>query len=140
MITPAIRGGREGCQPVAVEGAEVGGAVVIRIKDISVTSLATSSGNGQPMEGRFNGDPYCAPVCPGCGTEWPETRTEGIGEQSIRCAHCGADATPFTFTNGYTFAFDGRLGVTVGQARAEELARDAPQAAALPDNSVQHSI
>ena len=25
------------------------------------TALATASGNDQPMEGRFNGDPYCAP-------------------------------------------------------------------------------
>ena len=50
MITPAIRGGHEVCQPVAVEGAEVGDAVAIRIKDISVASIATSSGNDQPME------------------------------------------------------------------------------------------
>ena len=79
------------------------------------------------MEGRFNGDPYCAPVCPGCGAEWPETRLEGIGETAVRCAACGADATPFTFTNGYTVAFDDqrRLGLTVDEARAEELARDA---------------
>src|SRR3954451_1487268 len=52
MITPSIRGGHEVCQPVAVEGAEVGDAIAIRIKDISVTSMATSSGNDQPMEGR----------------------------------------------------------------------------------------
>src|SRR3712207_1869683 len=48
MITPAIRGGHEVCRPVAVEGADVGDAVAIRIKDIAVTSLATSSGNDQP--------------------------------------------------------------------------------------------
>ena len=29
------------------------------------------------MEGRFNGDPYCAPVCPGCGTEWPRDARRG---------------------------------------------------------------
>ena len=79
MITPSIRGGHEVCTPVAVEGAEVGDAIAIRIRDIEVTSLATASGNDQPMEGRFNGDPYCAPVCAECGTEWPETRVEGIG-------------------------------------------------------------
>jgi formamidase len=140
MITPAIRGGHEVCTPVFVEGAEVGDAIAIRIKDIAVTSLATSSGNDQAMEGRFNGDPYCAPVCPGCGTEWPETRLEGIGETAVRCTNCGADATPFTFTNGYTVAFDGQLGVTVDQARAEELAHDAARAAALPDNSIQNPI
>ena len=65
MITPAIRGGHEVCTPVYVEGAEVGDAIAIRIKDIAVTSQATSSGNDQAMEGRFNGDPYCAAVCPG---------------------------------------------------------------------------
>ena len=72
--------------------------------------MATSSGNDLPMEGRFNGDPYCAPVCPGCGTEWPQTRVEGIGPESVRCADCGADATPFTFTHGYTIAFDEARG------------------------------
>lgn len=142
MITPSIRGGHEVCQPVAVEGAEVGDAITIRIKDISVASLATASGNDQPMEGRFNGDPYCAAICPGCGTEWPETRLEGIGQTAVRCASCGADCAPFTFTNGYTIAFDeGRnVGVTLPRARAEELARDATRAAALPDNSAQNPI
>jgi acetamidase/formamidase len=140
MITPAIKGGHEVCTPVFVEGAEVGDAIAIRIKDIAVTSLGTSSGNDQPMEGRFNGDPFCAAVCASCGTEWPETRIEGIGQESIRCANCGADATPFTFTNGYTVAFDGKLGLTVGQDRAEQLARDAQTVAALPDNSIQNPI
>src|SRR5262245_6289874 len=140
MITPAIRGGHEVCTPVYVEGAEVGDAIAIRIKDIAVTSLATSSGNDQAMEGRFNGDPYVAAVCPDCGTEWPQTRVEGIGETAIRCVNCGADASPFTFTNGYTLAFDGRLGITVDEVRATELAHDAPRAAALPDNSVQNPI
>jgi acetamidase/formamidase len=142
MITPAIRGGHEVCRPVAVAGAEVGDAVAIRIKDIAVTSIATASGNDQPMEGRFNGDPYCAAVCPGCGTEWPETRLDGIGPTAVRCAACGADCTPFTFTNGYTIAFDERhrVGVTLPAKRAEELARDAARAAALPDNSVQNPI
>src|SRR3954451_16897111 len=140
MITPAIRGGHEVCTPVAVEGADPGDGIAIRIRDIAVTSHATSSGTDQAIEGRFNGDPYCAAVCPGCGTEWPETRLDGIGETAVRCASCGADCTPFTFTNGYTLALDGRLGLTVGQERAEELARHAEHAAALPDNSGQHPI
>jgi hypothetical protein len=67
MITPAIRGGHEVTRPVAVEGAEPGDAIAIRIKDIAVTSLATASGNDQWMEGRFLGDPYIAGRCPGCG-------------------------------------------------------------------------
>src|SRR3954452_12496974 len=142
MITPSIRGGHEVAQPVAVAGAEVGDAIAIRIKDIEVTSIATASGNDEPMEGRFNGDPYCAPVCPGCGTEWPATRVEGIGPESVRCSNCGADATPFTFTNGYTIAFDElhSVGVTVPKDAAEGFARDAARAAALPDNSVQNPI
>jgi acetamidase/formamidase len=142
MITPAIRGGHEVAQPVAVAGAEPGDAIAIRIRDIQVTSIATASGNDQPMEGRFNADPYCAPVCPGCGTEWPQTRIEGIGPEAIRCTNCGADATPFTFTNGYTIAFDEThsVGVTVGREAAEAIAQDAARYAALPDGSVQNPI
>jgi formamidase len=142
MITPAIRGGHEVCTPVAVEGAKVGDAIAIRIRDIEVTSLATASGNDQTMEGRFNADPYCAPMCAECGTEWPETRVEGTGPESIRCANCGADATPFTFTNGYTIAFDPThtVGVTVGEQAAEGFAQDAARMAALPDNSRQNPI
>ena len=142
MITPALRGGHEVCMPVAVEGAQVGDAIAIRIRDIEVTSLATASGNDQTMEGRFNGDPYVAPVCAQCGTEWPETRVEGFGPESIRCANCGADATPFTFTNGYTMAFDPThsVGVTVDQDAAETFAGAAARLAALPDNSVQNPI
>jgi formamidase len=130
------------CMPVAVEGAQVGDAIAIRIRDIEVTSLATASGNDQTMEGRFNGDPYVAPVCAQCGTEWPETRVQGIGPESIRCANCGADATPFTFTNGYTMAFDPThtVGVTVGAEAAERFAGDAARMAALPDNSRQNPI
>ncbi len=142
MITPAIRGGHEVSQPVAVEGTRPGDGIAIRIRDIKVTSLATASGNDQVMEGRFNGDPYCAPVCPGCGTEWPQTRVDGIGPESIRCSSCGADCTPFTFTNGYTIAFDElrSVGVTLPEAAAETMARSAKRFAALPDNSIQNPI
>jgi formamidase len=142
MITPSIRGGHEVAQPVAVAGAEVGDAIAIRITDIEVTSIATASGNDVSPEGSFNGDPYCAPVCPGCGEEYPETRLDGIGEESVRCASCGADATPFKFTNGYTIAFDQgrRIGVTLPGEAAERIAREAPRYAALPENSVQNPI
>jgi acetamidase/formamidase len=142
MITPAIRGGHEVAQPVAVAGAEPGDAIAIRIKDIEVTSIATASGNDLSPEGSYNGDPYCAPVCPGCGTEWPETRLEGIGQEAVRCVNCGADATPFKFTNGYTIAFDNarELGVTLPEEAAERIAREAARYAALPENSVQHPI
>ena len=142
MITPAIRGGHEVTQPVAVEGAEVGDAIAIRIKDIEVTSLVTASGNDQWMEGRFLGDPYIAGRCPGCGMMYPETRVEGIGPEAIRCVSCGADATPFTFTSGYTIAFDENrtVGVTLPKDAAETIARDARRYAAMPENSQQNSI
>ncbi|MDI3341494.1 MAG: acetamidase/formamidase family protein [Sphaerobacter sp.] len=142
MITPAIRGGHEVTQPVAVAGAEVGDAIAIRIKDIVVTSLATASGNDRPMAGRFLGDPYVAGRCPECGTLYPETRIEGIGQTAVRCATCGADATPFTFTNGYTIAFDAnrRVGVTLHQQAAEAIAHDAKRYAALPERSIQNPI
>jgi formamidase len=142
MITPALRGGHEVAQPVAVAGAEVGDAIAIRIQDIVVTSIATASGNDVWVDGAYNGDPYCARVCPGCGTEYPETRLEGIGQDAVRCVSCGADATPFKFTNGYTIAFDEqrRVGVTLPQRAAEDIAGDAKHYAALPENSVQHPI
>jgi formamidase len=142
MITPSIRGGHEVAQPVAVAGAEPGDAIAIRIKDIEVTSIATASGNDWWPEGTYNGDPYCAAVCPGCGAEYPETRLEGIGQEAVRCASCGADAKPFKFTNGYTIAFDHghRVGVTLGREAAERIAHEASRYAALPENSVQTPI
>lgn len=142
MITPEIRGGHEVTRPVAVAGAQVGDAIAIRIKDITVTSLATASGNDRWMEGRFLGDPYVAGRCPECGTLYPETRTEGIGQTAVRCVKCGADATPFTFTNGYTIAFDDNraVGVTLHQPAAEEIARSAKKYAALPEKSIQNPI
>ena len=142
MITPAIRGGHEVTRPVAVAGAEVGDAIALRIKEITVTSLATASGNDQWMEGRFLGDPYVAGRCPNCGTLYPETRIEGIGPTAIRCVKCGADVAPFTFTKGYTIAFDANrsVGVTLPQQAAEEIARNAKQYAALPENSIQNPI
>lgn len=142
MITPAIRGGHEVTRPVAVAGADVGDAIVIRIKELNVTSLATSSGNDRMMEGRFLGDPYCAAVCSECGARAPDTILQGIGPESVRCIHCGADATPFTFTSGYTIGFDvdRQVGVTLPQDAAESLARNARQVAALPDKSVQNPI
>jgi acetamidase/formamidase len=142
MITPAIKGGHEVTLPVNVEGAEVGDAIAIRIRSIEVTSIATASGNDRMIEGRFNGDPYCAKVCAQCGAEDEATLVEGIGQDCVRCAECGAPAAPFAFTNGYTVAFDDarELGVTVTGAQAEAFARDAERVAALPENSVQHPI
>jgi acetamidase/formamidase len=142
MITPEIRGGHEVTVPVAVQGAEVGDAIAIRIKDITVTSLATASGNDVFMDGRFLGDPYVAGKCSECGTLYPKTVVKGIGQTAVRCANCGADAAPFTFTNGYTIAFDGnrRVGVTLPQDPAEAIAKEAKRYAALPEKSIQNPI
>src|SRR3954447_24856948 len=140
MITPAIQGGHEVTLPVNVQGAEVGDAIAIRIRSIDVTSMATASGNDRTIEGRFNGDPYCAKVCASCGAQDEATVVEGIGPDSVRCAACGAPASPFAFTNGYTMAFDDarRLGVTVSGEQAEAFAHDAAHAAALPAASIQN--
>lgn len=142
MITPELRGGHEVTVPVAVAGAEVGDAIALRIQDITVTSLATASGNDKFMEGRFLGDPYVAARCPECGTLYPKSHVEGIGQTAIRCDNCGADVVPFNFTNGYTIAFDDNrsVGVTLQQNAAEEIAQDAKRFAALPENSIQNPI
>jgi ribosomal protein S27E len=85
----------------------------VNIKSIHVTSLVTASGNDQPFEGRFLGDPFVAVKCPGCGTLYPETVIKGIGEEAIRCATCDSDITPFTFTNGYTITFGEKVDVCI---------------------------
>lgn len=142
MITPCIKGGHEVTKPVYVEGAEVGDAIAIRIKSIDVTSLATSSGNDQPVEGRFLGDPFVAVKCPGCGTLYPETVIKGVGQEAIRCATCDADVTPFVFTNGYTIAFNDKadVGITVPKEAAEKIAQDGRKYMKTPEQSVQNPI
>ncbi len=142
MITPELRGGHEVTVPVAVAGAEIGDAIALRIQDITVTSMATASGNDKFMDGRFLGDPYVAAVCPECGTMYPKSHIEGIGQTAIRCENCGADVAPFNFTNGYTIAFDENrsVGVTLHQYASEKIAQDARRFAALPENSIQNPI
>jgi len=142
MLTPSLRGGHEVTVPVAVEGAEVGDAIAVVIRDISVTSLATSSGTDVAFEDRFDGDPFVAARCPGCGTLNPETKLEGIGIAAIQCASCGAETTPFKIGNGYTIAFDANreVGVTLHGEAAEKIACDAKRYAAMPKNSQQNSV
>ena len=142
MITPRIRGGHEVTVPVYLDGAAPGDAVVLRIRDINVTSFATASGHDRWVEGHFLGDPYAAPRCPNCGTLYPDTYVEGIGQQAVRCVKCNTPVTPFQIVNGYTVVFDEtrQVGVTVPQEAAERIARSANQFAALPESSVQHSI
>jgi acetamidase/formamidase len=142
MITPSFRGGHEVTRPIRVENAEPGDALVVRIKDVQVTSVATSTGSMAERDEAFGDDPFIDHRCPECGTEWPETVVEGTGEDAIRCAECGANASSFGFEHGYTVVFDEdrTVGLTVGPEGAEQLAQNADENMALPENSRQHPI
>lgn len=129
-------------QPVYVDGAEPGDGIAIRIRDITVTAMATSSGHDSSPEGYCLGDPYVAARCPHCDVVWPETHVEGIGQDAVICDNCGNPVKPFEIVHGYTVVFDDTrtVGVTVPQDVANTIAQDAAHYAALPDNSVQHPI
>jgi formamidase len=142
MITPRLRGGHEVTQPVYVAGAEPGDAIAIRIRDITVTSIATASGHDSSPAGFCLGDPYVAARCPTCDEVWPETHLEGIGQDAVRCDKCGNPVKPFEIVHGYTVVFDEtrHVGVTMPKAAAEQIAHSAHHYAALPDQSAQHPI
>ncbi|MDB5983594.1 MAG: acetamidase/formamidase [Pseudomonas sp.] len=142
MITPAFQGGHEVTEPVAIAGAEVGDAVAISIKRMRVTSIATSSGVMSFVEGRYHGDPFVAKFCSSCGTEHPASHVEGIGEDAIRCDHCGAEVSAFRFSHGYVIVFDqeNQVSLTVNQDIANQLAGKASENSALPEFAAQHSI
>jgi acetamidase/formamidase len=142
MITPHLKGGHEVTIPVAVEGAEIGDAVAIKIKDITITSKVSASGNDYWVDGNYHGDPYCAKFHTESKTYFPETYVEGIGELAIRFKKDGKPASPFRFNNGYTMAFDSTrdVGVTVDKKSADKIALKAKEYSAMPDNSTQHSI
>ncbi len=142
MITPRLRGGHEVTQPVYVEGAEPGDDIAIRIRDITVTSIATASGHDSSPSGYCLGDPYVAARCPTCDEVWPETHIQGIGQDAVVCNKCGNPVKPFEIVHGYTVVFDEtrHVGLTMPKAAAETIARNAHHYAALPDQSVQHPI
>jgi len=142
MITPEFRGGHEVTRPIRVENAEPGDALVVHIKDVEVTSVATSTGSMAEREDAFGSDPFVDHRCPECGTEWPDSVVEGTGEDAIRCAECGANASSFGFEFGYTVAFDEdrSVGLTIGPDGAADLAERADEAMALPEHSRQHPI
>lgn len=142
MITPTLRGGHEVNIPVAVEGAEVGDAIAIKIKEINIRSKAASSGVDTAREGSFVGDPYVAKMCPVCKEPWPEFYVEGIGEDAVRCKRCGSPASPFKMVNGYTMVFnhEAGIGVTVDEKAAEPIANNAWEWHALPKHSRQVPI
>ena len=60
----------------------------------------------------------------------------------MKCDTCGKAVKPFEIVHGYTITFDETrsVGLTLPQAAAETLARDADHYAALRDGSRQHSI
>lgn len=142
MITPKFQGGHEVTRPVMVEGAEVGDAIAIRIRSMRVTSLATSSGVMEFVDGRYNGDPFVAKLCSACGTTSPASHLEGIGDDAVHCDVCGAEVNAFRFSNGYVIVFDrdNQVSLTVNKTVAERIAADAEVNAAIPENSGQHSI
>lgn len=142
MITPRLRGGHEVTKPVYIEGAEVGDGIIIHIRDISVTSLATASGHDIVSNQFCLGDPFVAAKCPTCDEVWPETHIEGVGQDSVRCNKCGNPVKPFEIAHGYTVVFDDTqsVGLTVNKEAAHLIAKDANHYASLPDKSVQHSV
>ena len=141
MITPDYPSGHEVTNPVAVEGAEVGDAIAVKIKKITVLSLATTSGTDSPQPGHFVGDPFVAKRCPSCGTTNPKTYVEGVGEEAIKCASCHVAVKPFRLENTYTILMDEerQVAVTVPPSVAREIAEDANHFSALPRESKQYS-
>lgn len=142
MITPKFHGGHEVSQPVAVDGAEVGDAVALKLLRVDVTSLATSSGVMSFVDGRYIGDPFVSKLCPKCGTMSPPSHLEGIGDEAVHCDVCGAEVNAFRFTNGYVIVLDqeNQVSITVGKEVASELAKNAAENSRLPKASEQHSI
>lgn len=142
MLTPELKGGHEVTQPVFIEGAEIGDAIAIKIISIDVTSIATASGSDQPVNGRFNDDPFVAAKCDSCGTLRPKTTVKGIGKEAIICQNCGKEAAPFKLTNGYTMVFDAinDIGVTVPKSVAESIAKDGKHYMRTPENSIQNPV
>lgn len=142
MITPKFQGGHEVTRPVMVEGAEIGDAIAIRLNKVRVTSLATSSGVMEFVDGRYIGDPFVAKLCPACGTTSPASHIEGVGDDAVHCDVCGAEVNAFRFSNGYVIVLDreNMVSLTVNKTIAERLAADAKANAAMPEHSDQHSI
>ncbi|MEM1567816.1 MAG: acetamidase/formamidase family protein [Thermofilaceae archaeon] len=142
MLTPTLRGGHEVNVPVAVEGARVGDAVVLRFESLRVLSKASSSGVDRPVDGAFVGDPYVAKRCPVCREPWPEFEVSGTGEEAVRCKRCGSPASPFRMVHGYTMVFDEarRVGLTVNRELARRIAEAAREYASLPAKSAQVSV
>ncbi|WP_411817207.1 acetamidase/formamidase family protein [Hyphococcus sp. DH-69] len=142
MITPKFQGGHEVTKPVMIDGAEVGDSVAIHLNKVQVTSLATSSGVMEFVDGRYIGDPFVAKLCPECGTTAPSSHIEGIGDDAVHCDVCNAEVNAFRFSNGYVIVLDreNQVSITVNKAAAEKIAANAEVNASIPEYSDQHSI
>ncbi|MDI3317475.1 MAG: acetamidase/formamidase family protein [Bacillota bacterium] len=142
MITPHFKGGHEVTQPVYVEGARPGDAVAITIERLRVVSHAAATGTMTLNPKAFGDDPFVDKRCPNCGAPWPESRPEGTGEEAVRCARCGAEASAFHFEEGYTVTYDDeyRVALAVDEANARRIAERAREEASLPEGSEQHPI
>lgn len=141
MITPRVFGGHEVTQPVYVEGAEPGDSIAIVIEKLRVVSEYASSGTDHPNPGFFDGDPSVKAVCPYCHTANPDTYIKGIGEDAVRCSHCGNSILPQTYGNGYTVACSGSdgLAVAVAPEGAVEIAEKTSRGEIfLPEGARQH--
>jgi acetamidase/formamidase len=142
MLTPKIEGGHEVSQPVAVEGAEPGDSIAIRVVSVKVTSQGTASGN-ECMRGEQNlSDAIVDGRCPSCGAQYPKTHVEGFGPDAIRCDVCGKNGSSFAFTSGYTVAFDDdrKLGVTLNDEAVAKAAANPYDFMRIPDNSIQNPV
>ena len=142
MITPQLRAGHTITAPVAVEGAEVGDAIALKIKKVRVLAKATASGTEIAIKDRFVGDPFVAKRCPKCGTINPPTELKGTGAEAIRCKICGTPCITFKVTNGYTLLFDAdrSIGVTVPKEVTDEIAKQAYEYAAVPTKGLAYPV
>lgn len=142
MITPDYPSGHEVTRPVAIEGAEIGDSIALRIKKVKVLSTATVSGTDRGVDGHFVGDPFVAARCPVCNLINPPTYLEGVGENAVRCKKCGNPVTPFKLVSGYTMVFDKErtTAITVSSEACKKIANNARELAALPEESKQYPI
>lgn len=140
MTNAAIRGSQEVTVPVHIEGAEVGDAIVVEIRSISVTSEAATSGTATAQLDRFIGDALLKAKCPGCGKLHPTTTVQGIGKDAVKCKTCQTSAAPLTIEHGYTAVFHEQeaIALTVGKDGARKVALEAEKVMHLPNGSVQH--
>jgi acetamidase/formamidase len=142
MITPQLKSGHTLTIPVAVEGAEVGDAIALKIKKVRVLAKATASGTETAIKDRFVGDPFVAKRCPKCGMVNPPTELKGVGAEAIRCKMCGAPCITFQVTNGYTLLFDEdrSIGVTLPKAVTDEIAKQAYEFSAVPSKGLSYPV